>query len=194
MAQPLSSVRGFTPSPRSGDYGVSRCCYSNRSHVMPRKKSHVTSLFSISPSYIAVTSSLGPLKGLRVSFGREGLEQNRDRGSRHGRVQQTWKPVSGLFGPLIRDSFSMVVSSYPFLLPKCLLGMYFLLCLKGHCSTAGTTCDSILFSLCRIGRRCYSRSPQLASSSYHAAVSSSSLPPPSQDDKMHKSRTSSTLS
>lgn len=35
---------------------------------------------------------------------------------------------------------------------------------------------------------------QLASSSYHAAVSSSSLPPShSQDDKMHKSRTSSTI-
>jgi hypothetical protein len=34
---------------------------------------------------------------------------------------------------------------------------------------------------------------QLASSSYHAAVSSPSLPPPSQDEKMHKSRTSSTL-
>ncbi|KAA3473114.1 transmembrane protein [Gossypium australe] len=35
---------------------------------------------------------------------------------------------------------------------------------------------------------------QLASSSYHAAFSSSSsLPPSSQDDKMHKSRTNSTL-
>uniref|UniRef100_A0A5B6ZN35 Gb protein n=1 Tax=Davidia involucrata TaxID=16924 RepID=A0A5B6ZN35_DAVIN len=35
---------------------------------------------------------------------------------------------------------------------------------------------------------------QLASSSYHAAISSSSLPPPSsQDDKIQKSRTSSTL-
>ncbi|KAJ4721223.1 putative Transmembrane protein [Melia azedarach] len=35
---------------------------------------------------------------------------------------------------------------------------------------------------------------QLASSSYHAAVSSSATPsPPSQDDKMHKSRASSTL-
>uniref|UniRef100_A0A7N2RDE7 Uncharacterized protein n=1 Tax=Quercus lobata TaxID=97700 RepID=A0A7N2RDE7_QUELO len=34
---------------------------------------------------------------------------------------------------------------------------------------------------------------QLASSSYHAVVSSPSMPPPSQDDKMHKSRTSSTL-
>ncbi|PRQ19085.1 hypothetical protein RchiOBHm_Chr7g0213231 [Rosa chinensis] len=35
---------------------------------------------------------------------------------------------------------------------------------------------------------------QLASSSYHAAVSSSSLPPAtSQDEKMHKSRNSSTL-
>jgi hypothetical protein len=34
---------------------------------------------------------------------------------------------------------------------------------------------------------------QLASSSYHAVVSSPSLPPPSQDDKMHKSRTSSTM-
>ncbi|KAE8098361.1 hypothetical protein FH972_016430 [Carpinus fangiana] len=34
---------------------------------------------------------------------------------------------------------------------------------------------------------------QLASSSYHAAITSPSLPPPSQDEKMHKSRTSSTL-
>ncbi|GAV72705.1 hypothetical protein CFOL_v3_16193 [Cephalotus follicularis] len=34
---------------------------------------------------------------------------------------------------------------------------------------------------------------QLASSSYHAAVSSPSLPPSSQDNKMHKSRNSSTL-
>ncbi|XVE90135.1 hypothetical protein DITRI_Ditri20bG0053800 [Diplodiscus trichospermus] len=34
---------------------------------------------------------------------------------------------------------------------------------------------------------------QLASSSYHAAFLSSSLPPSSQEDKMHKSRTSSTL-
>ncbi|KAL5770379.1 hypothetical protein ACOSP7_014533 [Xanthoceras sorbifolium] len=35
---------------------------------------------------------------------------------------------------------------------------------------------------------------QLTSSSYHAAFTSRSLPPlPSQDDKMHKSRTSSTL-
>lgn len=34
---------------------------------------------------------------------------------------------------------------------------------------------------------------QLASSSYHAAASSPSLPSPSQDDKMHKSRNSSTL-
>ncbi|XP_022743285.1 uncharacterized protein LOC111294285 [Durio zibethinus] len=34
---------------------------------------------------------------------------------------------------------------------------------------------------------------QLASTSYHAASSSSSLPPSSQEDKMHKSRTSSTL-
>ncbi|PSS21089.1 Ankyrin repeat and KH domain-containing protein [Actinidia chinensis var. chinensis] len=35
---------------------------------------------------------------------------------------------------------------------------------------------------------------QLASSSYHAAVSSPSLPSPSsQDDQIHKSRTSSTL-
>ncbi|KAJ7947992.1 putative Transmembrane protein [Quillaja saponaria] len=35
---------------------------------------------------------------------------------------------------------------------------------------------------------------QLVSSSYHAALSSPSLPPPaSKDDKMHKSRTSSTL-
>ncbi|XP_022743347.1 uncharacterized protein LOC111294339 [Durio zibethinus] len=34
---------------------------------------------------------------------------------------------------------------------------------------------------------------QLASTSYHAALSSSSLPPSSQEDKMHKSRTSSTL-
>ncbi|XP_022718955.1 uncharacterized protein LOC111277074 isoform X3 [Durio zibethinus] len=34
---------------------------------------------------------------------------------------------------------------------------------------------------------------QLASSSYHAAFSSSSLPPSSHEDKMHKSRTSSTL-
>ncbi|KAK9290552.1 hypothetical protein L1049_008722 [Liquidambar formosana] len=35
---------------------------------------------------------------------------------------------------------------------------------------------------------------QLASSSYHAAASSPSLPPPPvPDDKMHKSRTSSTL-
>ncbi|PRQ56105.1 hypothetical protein RchiOBHm_Chr1g0332111 [Rosa chinensis] len=35
---------------------------------------------------------------------------------------------------------------------------------------------------------------QLASSSYHAAVSSSSLPPAtSQDEKIHKSRNSSTL-
>ncbi|XP_009353161.2 uncharacterized protein LOC103944420 [Pyrus x bretschneideri] len=34
---------------------------------------------------------------------------------------------------------------------------------------------------------------QLASSSYHAVVSSSSLPPTSQDEKMHKSRTSSIL-
>ncbi|KAK6232831.1 hypothetical protein QQP08_016890 [Theobroma cacao] len=34
---------------------------------------------------------------------------------------------------------------------------------------------------------------QLASSSYRAAFSSSSLPPSSQEDKMHKSRTSNTL-
>lgn len=34
---------------------------------------------------------------------------------------------------------------------------------------------------------------QLASSSYHAALSSTSMPPASQDDKMHKSRTSSPL-
>ncbi|KAK8712904.1 hypothetical protein V6N13_148132 [Hibiscus sabdariffa] len=34
---------------------------------------------------------------------------------------------------------------------------------------------------------------QLASSSYHAAFSSSPLPPSLQDDKMHKSRTNSTL-
>ncbi|KAF2306942.1 hypothetical protein GH714_022653 [Hevea brasiliensis] len=34
---------------------------------------------------------------------------------------------------------------------------------------------------------------QLASSSYHAAVSSPSLPPPSHDQKMHGSRSSSTL-
>ncbi|XWS58487.1 hypothetical protein CRYUN_Cryun08bG0038600 [Craigia yunnanensis] len=34
---------------------------------------------------------------------------------------------------------------------------------------------------------------QLASSSYHAAFSSASLPPYSQEDKMHKSQTSSSL-
>ncbi|KAL4341240.1 hypothetical protein GQ457_08G013600 [Hibiscus cannabinus] len=34
---------------------------------------------------------------------------------------------------------------------------------------------------------------QLASSSYHAAFPSSSLPPSSQKDKMHESRTSSSL-
>ncbi|XWS64825.1 hypothetical protein CRYUN_Cryun05aG0037500 [Craigia yunnanensis] len=34
---------------------------------------------------------------------------------------------------------------------------------------------------------------QLTSSSYQAAFSSSSLPPSSREDKMHKSRTSSTL-
>ncbi|XP_028808214.1 uncharacterized protein LOC114762802 [Neltuma alba] len=34
---------------------------------------------------------------------------------------------------------------------------------------------------------------QLVSSSYHAARSSQTLPPPANDDKLHKSRTSSTL-
>ena len=35
---------------------------------------------------------------------------------------------------------------------KYLVDVYFLLYLKPLCSNAGTPCDSILFSLCRIGR------------------------------------------
>ncbi|TQD71990.1 hypothetical protein C1H46_042476 [Malus baccata] len=90
-------------------------------------------------------------------------------------------------------------------------------------ATVGSACDCILFSLCRFGSMplCYHmfiiEEPvvqfnlqennntdamaggavpalaQLASSSYHAVVSPSSLPPTCQDEKMHKSRTSSIL-
>ncbi|KAF3441225.1 hypothetical protein FNV43_RR15138 [Rhamnella rubrinervis] len=104
--------------------------------------------------------------------------------------------------PLIRDSFSMIGSAvggttsafYGFnhvmpIVRRCIKGpmwVHFLI---------GAPPVMVFSSACAgLAGGAVPALAQLASSSYHAAVSSSSMPPShSQDDKMHKSRTSSTL-
>ncbi|KAF5477433.1 hypothetical protein F2P56_004073 [Juglans regia] len=103
--------------------------------------------------------------------------------------------------PLIRDSFSMIGSAvggttsafYGFnhvmpIVRRCVKGPMWLHFLIGAPPV-------IVFSSACAGLSggAVPALAQLASSSYHAAVSTPPLPPPSQDDTLHKSRTSSTL-
>ncbi|XP_039048844.1 uncharacterized protein LOC120189698 [Hibiscus syriacus] len=103
--------------------------------------------------------------------------------------------------PLVRDSFSMIGSAvggttsafYGFNLVMPVVRKY----VKGPMWVhflVGTPPVIVLSSACAgVAGGAVPALAQLASSSYHAAFSSSSLPKTSRDDKVHKSRTNSTL-
>ncbi|KAI9107692.1 hypothetical protein K1719_021355 [Acacia pycnantha] len=118
-----------------------------------------------------------------------------------GPISKDMETSDWTVSPLIRDSFSMIGSAvggtasafYGFnhvmpVVRRCVKGPMWLHFLVG-------TPPVIIFSSACAGLTggAVPAVAQLVSSSYHAARSSRTLPPPANDDKIHKSRTSSTL-